>query len=223
MKKLIPALVMVFLTCSLSAQYKKASFFDKTGRTYELGSQMYFLGHGKGSPIGYRVGVGGDGDGKQFFNFWDIQFLPSYKYNYSTTNLNDESVNVSGRTANTWIFGMNWGYHLLKNGDGSQKVKPYLTFGFDIVMAGGSKSENSDLSTYDVKLKTQTQTFSTGFTGGLGCFFNFTSKLGLKIQGGYTAQGNVSGESFETDFRPYYLFTSHTYASVGFRLRLVQE
>jgi len=104
-----------------------------------------------------------------------------------------------------------------------QKIKPYVTLGFDIVMAGGSKGEDSNTSTYDVKMQTQSQTFSAGLTGGLGCVFNFTSKLGLKVQGGYTAQGNVSGDSFASDVSPYYLFTSHAYASIGLRLRIVQD
>ncbi|MFL5742572.1 MAG: hypothetical protein ACJ75B_20280 [Flavisolibacter sp.] len=223
MKKIIPSLIVLFFAFSVSAQYKKASFFGKSGRTYEIGSQMYFLGDGKGSPIGYRIGFGRDQDGRQLFSSWDIQFIPSYKYSYTTTNSIDESVSVNGRTAGTWIYGWNLGYHLLKNESGSQKVKPYVTLGLDIVMVGGSKEENSTISTYDVKRQTQSQTFSGGLTGGLGCVFNLSSKLGLKVQGGYTAQGNVSSDSFASDVSPYYLFTSHPYASIGLRLRIVQD
>jgi hypothetical protein len=64
MKIFIPVLTALLLTFSLSAQYKKASFFEKEGRTYEFGSRIYIMGEGRGNPIGYNIGFGRDRVGK---------------------------------------------------------------------------------------------------------------------------------------------------------------
>ncbi len=67
MKKLSSIALLFFICFSLSAQYKKASFFGKEGRTYGIGTQLYAMGDGKGSPVGFAITFGRDRDGKQFF------------------------------------------------------------------------------------------------------------------------------------------------------------
>src|SRR5215216_2573412 len=116
MKKLISNLIpLFFLSLSLSAQYKKASFFGKEGRTYEFGTQMYMLGDGKGNPVGFKLAFGRDQEGKRFFSAWELQFIPSYKYAYTTTNENSEPVTVNGKSQGTFIYALNYCFHLLKN------------------------------------------------------------------------------------------------------------
>src|SRR2546423_12971181 len=111
MKKIISAILVLFITCPLFAQYKKASFFGKQGRTYELGTQVYMLGNGQGSPVGYKVGFGRDMDGKQFFSSWEIQYIPSYKYSYTTEDTyTNSSVRVDGSTRGTFIYGLNYAF-----------------------------------------------------------------------------------------------------------------
>src|SRR5262245_27821033 len=115
MKKCAPAIIALLLSYSLSAQYKKASFFQKEGRTYEFGSQIYAFGDGKGSPIGFKIGFGRDRDGKQFFSSWELQFIPSYKYSFSTTDENNEPVQVDGKSRSQFIYAVHYSYHILKN------------------------------------------------------------------------------------------------------------
>jgi len=223
MKKLIPALVMLFFTCSLSAQYKKASFFGKAGRTYEVGSQMYFMGGGKGSPIGYRIGFGSERDGKRLFYFWDIQFLPSYKYGYNTSTYMDQPVTVNGTTKAVWIYGINLAYHLVDDAEGSKKLVPYAVVGISPVISNSIKEEHSSYTNWDKNEATVDDAFSMGVSGGLGCIFKMSSTLGLKLQGGYTAQTNKDASNSAGPSKPYYLVTSHPYVSVGLRLRIAVE
>jgi hypothetical protein len=225
MKKLIQTTVILFLSISLSAQYKKAGFFEKTGRTYELGSQIYMMGKGNGSPIGYKIGFGRDQDGKRFFSSWDLQFIPSHKYSYATTDDNNDPVTVTGKSASIFVYGLNYGIHLLKNeGEEKHMVQPYVALGLNILLSGGIKEENFSPDPYGYpKRQTSDQSLSLGLNGGLGCIVNLSSKWGVKIQGGYTHQLNVSTESWDDEIKPFYVFDSHKYVSLGLRLRIVSE
>ena len=222
MKKCIPAIVALLLSCSLSAQYKKASFFQKEGRTYEFGTQLYAFGDGKGSPIGFKIGFGRDRDGKQFFSSWELQYIPSYKFSFSTTDENNEPVQVNGDASSQLNYAVHYSYHILKNDDEERIVKPFVTAGFNLVFVGGVKGVNyTPESAYGVKKDITDGNFTAGIGGGLGTLINFTPKLGLKLQGGYNYEFNLG--DFDSDAEGYYMFTSHPYVSLSFRIRIVAD
>jgi hypothetical protein len=222
MKKLIPTFLILFLSYSLSAQYKKASFLSKQGRTYEAGAQLYALGKGQGNPIGYKLAFGRDQDGKQLFSFWELQYIPSYKYAYTTTSTYDNTpVKVNGSTNATLIYALNYGYHLLKNDNPEQKVKPFVFAGINIVLLGGIKTESSTPEYTYGKKQTNWPDLNTGVGGGLGSLFNFSEKLGLKVQAGYAYMFSLKYE--DDGEEKYTLFGSHPYVSAGLRLRIVSE
>ncbi len=50
MKKVTQFILVFFITTSTFAQYKKASFFTKSGRTFELGTRQMFISNGCGRP-----------------------------------------------------------------------------------------------------------------------------------------------------------------------------
>ena len=222
MQKITTTALLFFICFGLAAQYKKASFFGKEGRTYGIGSQLYAMGDGKGSPIGFAVTFGRDQDGKQLFFSWDLQVLPSYKFSFATTDENDNPITVSGKTKMHLIYGVNYGYYLLKNDQEERKVKPYVAAGFNIVLLGGAKEANNNNSGYNKKAVAD-QNFSGGVKGGLGCLFSFAPKFALKLDGGYNYQFNISTDSFSEDIETYSLFTNHPYVSVGIRYRLTKE
>jgi len=222
MKKWITLTAALLLAFGLSAQYKKASFFDKEGRTYEFGPQLYNFGDGKGSPIGFKIGFGRDRDNKRLFTSWELQFIPSYKYSYHTTDENDESVLVNGTSKAQFIYAFHYNYHLLKAGEEERIVRPFLTAGFNIVIASGAKTENrTPESAYNLKKEVIGQAFSSGIGGGLGTLINFTPKLGLKLQGGYTWEIHMG--TYDFSGKGYYMFTNHPYVSLSFRVRIVKD
>jgi len=224
MKKLIQTLAVLFLTLSLSAQYKKASFFEKSGRTYEFGTRMFMMKDGKGSPLGYTLGFGRDREGKQFFSSWELQLIPAYSYTYNTVDENDQPLTVNGKANTAFIYSPNYGYHLLKNTAG-RKVQPYVLAGLNIVLASGA----NDAETYTPepygypKRQTSLQTLSVGLNGGLGCLVNFSQKFGLKLQGGYDRQFNMSTTDWDDAVKPFFLITSHPYVSAALRLRIIKD
>ena len=222
MKKWMSLTAALLLAFGLSAQYKKASFFQKEGRTYEVGTQLYSFKDGKGSPIGFKIGFGRDRDDKRLFTSWELQFIPSYEYSYSTTDENDASVLVNGTSKAQFIYAFNYNYHLLNNGEEERKVRPFVTAGFNIVIASGAKTENRTPEyAYNLKKEVIGQAFTAGIGGGLGTLINFTPKFGLKLQGGYNYQFHMGTYDFEG--KGYYMFTSHPYVSLSFRLRIVKD
>ena len=225
MKKLIPTVAVLLLSFNLSAQYKKAGFFEKEGRTYELASQLYMMGKGNGNPIGYKVAFGRDQDGRNLFITWDIQFIPSHKYSYTTVDENEVPVTVTGKSKHTFVYGLNWGYHLLKaKPDEMRRVQPFIGAGINILLAGGIRSETYSPETFSyLKRNTSEQTISFGLNAGLGCIVNLSSKLALKVQGGYDHQFNMSAQNWDDEVKPFFLFGSFSYASLGLRLRIVKD
>jgi len=222
MKKYTPAIIALLLSYSLSAQYKKASFFQKEGRTYEFGSQLYAFGDGKGSPIGFKIGFGRDRDGKQFFSSWELQFIPSYKYSFSTTDENNDPVQVDGKSRSQLIYAVHYSYHILKNDDEERMIKPFVTAGFNIVLASGPKTINyTPELAYSIKQDVVDGSFNAGLGGGLGTLINFTPKLGLKLEGGYDYVFNMGTYDFEG--KGYYMYTSHPYVSLSLRIRIVSD
>jgi hypothetical protein len=225
MKKLMPVAAVLFLSLNLSAQYKKAGFFEKEGRTYELASQVYMMGKGNGNPIGYKVAFGRDKEGKNLFKSWDLQFIPSHQYSYTTVNENETSITVTGKSKSIFVYGLNWGYHLLKNeAENNPRVQPFIGAGINVLLAGGPKSESYSPEPVGIpKRNTSVQSVSVGINGGLGCIVNFTPKWALKVQGGYSHQINMSTDNWSDEVKPFYVFNSHKYVSLGLRLRIVKD
>ena len=222
MKNLIPVLIALLFCVSLSAQYKKASFFEKEGRTYELGSRAYFMGDGRGTPVGFSIGFGRDRGGKRFFSAWEIQIIPSYSYSYTTVDENNDPIYKNGKTRTMWIYSPNYGYHLLKNEE-NRVVQPYVLAGLHILLLGGVKEETETQGYGYPQRNTADESLSFGISGGLGCLVNFSSRFGLKIQGGYDHQFNASPDHWDEAVAPYYLFPSHPYASIALRIKVIRD
>jgi hypothetical protein len=222
MKNLMPVVVALLISSGISAQYKKASFFGKAGRTYEIGSQMYMFGDGKGSPIGFKIGFGRDQDGRRFFSSWEIQYIPSYKYSFTTTDYySNEPVNVNGTTKPTWVYALNYSFHILRNEEEQRMVMPFVSAGLNIVLSKGVRTESYDpASAFPVK--GTVDKFTSGIGAGLGTIINITPTYGFKLQGGYNHEFSL-GTSNQYDENPYDLHTSHPYVSLTFRARLVSE
>lgn len=220
MKNLSLSLLVLCLYTGVSAQYKKASFFEKTGRTYGLGTRLFALGDGKGSPIGFTFSFGVDQDGKQLFYDCEVAYLPSYSFLFHTTTANGGGISVYGKSKANLIVGYNFGYHLLKNEHNEKLFKPYVTAGFNVSIFSGWKSVEND--SWDNKRVASESNLSGGVGAGAGTILNFTSWLGLKLEGGYTYQFNFKPAEASSE-EVYYMFTKHPYATAGLRFRIVSE
>jgi hypothetical protein len=218
MKKINLTLLVLFIGLSSMAQYKKASYFGKDGRTFGFGTHFYALGNGSGTPRGYYLSIGVDKDGKQLFTWYEFQYLPSYNFQFNTSNHYGNNVTTYGTSKGSFIYGYNLGYFLLKNENDKRRIKPYLTAGMNVQFIGGVKETSG--ADDDAKVASDPQ-FSVGLGGGAGFLLNFTPWLALQTQGGYSFQMGVSTASSGQD--TYYVLPSHPYVSVGLRFRVAAK
>lgn len=217
MKKLSITLLLFSLYAGATAQYKKASFFEKSGRTYSLGSRLSALGDGKGSPVGFYVSFGRDQDGKRLFTNWELQYIPGYSFTKDVLDQDKAVTTVVGKSRAQFIYGYNWGYHLIKGDGETPKIQPYLTAGFNFVISGGVKIVTDNAYGSDPYISDRS--FGCGIGGGAGAVFNLNSWFGLTVGAGYNLQGNIGIEGDNTK-KQYHMYTSHPYASAGVRFRV---
>ena len=229
MKKIQFLLCLLLASGSLFAQYKKASFFTKSGRTYSVGAVAHMMGDGKGTPIGYYFSGGSDNTEKRFFGWYDFVAIPAYKYSYTTTAPNyvtgqDEPLTVSGKSKFHLIYDYNVGFHLLDRSQKEQPVQPYVFLGINAVLWGKANTPDvsSDYDYYYAKKKVTTEGLSFGARGGLGVVYNFTDRIGIKVDGGWNWQYNFSSDVNDGE-EQYDMYTTHVFVSGGLRFRFLED
>lgn len=227
MKKIQILALILLTTFMVHAQYKKASFFSKGGRTYEFGTTAHLMGDGKAAPLGFYFGWGRDKTESHFFRWTELVVLPPYKYRYQTMASNSsnggakESVWVSGKSSTHMVYNFNVGYHLLDRSEDEKKILPFVFLGFNVVLAGSIKEQNYTSGYYDLEKETAGSEFSLGVRGGAGVLFNLTEKTAIKLAAGYNHQFNFDVDNYGTS--TYDIFTSHPLVSLGIRFRLLEE
>ncbi|HEX6432567.1 MAG TPA: hypothetical protein VF008_32960 [Niastella sp.] len=210
MQKIYLTILVLFISLSGIAQYKKASYFEKEGRTYGLGTRFYALGDGIGTQRGYTLSFGRDSDGTQWFTGWELQYLPSYSFEVQKTDYNGVNKTIRGITKPSLFYSYNFGYFLLKNKNAEQKIKPYLTAAFTGKFLGGIKESSEDDDNAD-------RQFGLSIGGGAGLFYYLKPWVALHAEGGYTYQFDFATED------TYNVLPKHPYVSVGFRFRIVSK
>lgn len=223
MKKISISMILLLAVAAATAQYKKASFFEKTGRTYGFNGKVHAMGDGKGSPVGINVSFGRDQEGKRVFTFWDLSYVPGYKFTFNTANENGDPLTITGKSSAQIVYSYNTGYHLLKNEEG-RIIQPYLTWGIHFVLFGGANAKNISDDDYHTNDKVVSKkSFTGGLGGGAGVLFNVTPGFGFKLEGGYTYMANLSLDIREDAKDYYHMYTSHPYVTAGVRFRIVSE
>jgi len=229
MKKALFICLLAALSVQLSAQYKKAGFFTREGRTYSLSTTMFNMGDGKGSPLGFTFSSGSDNTQKRTIFWYDITFIPGYNFSYTTTGTianSNSTVNdatIYGKSRSVWIYGFNYGIYLTKH-DAESKFNLYIPLGFNIVIAGRPQQASLDLISeqyYDLDKSPAQESFNFGLKGGLGAIYNITQKWGVKLEGGYNRVFNVDVNN--TSGNSYFMFTNNSYVTLGIRLRLLGD
>lgn len=229
MKKTQTLLLLLLATVMVQAQYKKASFFSKGGRTYALGTTAHVMGDGKGTPVGFYFSWGRDKTESHFFRWSELVAIPPYKYKYTTmassyTNPGNKiPVTFSGKSDFHLVYNFNVGYHLLDRSEEEKKIQPFVFLGFNVVLLSGETYPDISSDYYDWEKDVNSNVFSFGFRGGIGAIYNFTDKIGLKADLGYNHQINFDATDNGTEASSYYIFTKHPLLSVGVRFRFLEE
>ncbi len=222
-------LLCTVFTCSLvaSAQYKKATFLNKAGRTHELGVQFHFLQSGVGQMTGIQYSYGRD-KGEQWFFWTDVELLLPTSFKYETVDAYDPTkpVTVTGKTSLGFIYRYNLGYYLTKSEKSEiSRVRPFVNAGLNLY-ASGLRANAGELNytpegTFPEKLPDDA-TFSIGGNIGGGVVIGLSKSIGIKVNGGYNLQFNfdksrgAEGDSFR-------LFGNHPYAALSVRWLMLDD
>jgi len=227
MKKIHILYLMMLASVIASAQYKKASFLTKSGRTYSLGTTVHVMGDGKGAPIGFYFSGGRDNTESHFFTWYEFVGIPPFKYSFQTTAYNystqaEEPVTVSGKSKFHLIYNYNVGYHILNRDGGSeQKLQPYVFLGINAVLLGRANQPEVYNQYTDLKRNVTTEGLSFGARGGVGAVYNITDRIGVKTDLGYNFQYNFESDGYNTEM--YNMFTNHILITAGVRFRFLED
>jgi len=227
MKQLSFVLLLILATTAVSAQYKKASFFSKGGRTYTVGATFHSMGDGKGTPVGFFFSGGKDNTEKRLFRWYELEFIPAYNYSFQTMGINSgsgtkEEVTIAGKSQFQFLYNFNLGYHLLSRSEGEKKINPYVFAGVDVLFLSGTNYANAYDTHYEFDKNVSTETFGVGLRGGIGALLNFNEKIALKTDLGYNLQYNLDLDDYYST-PMYYVFASHLSLTTGIRFRFNQD
>jgi hypothetical protein len=228
MKKNFLIALSVLLSINVHAQYKKASFLTKKGRTYDIGGAGHFISEGHSSVPGIIYSYGKENSEKRIFHWFDLELLMPAKFSYKTEEFTTKTpVTVSGKSKLGLIYRYNLAYYLINNSNPDNKLLPFVTGGLNWVITSGNANEvyMPNIST-DVKKKFMVSDGNLGASFGVGSVYNITSTFGLKLTAGYSYQLNVNAgeDSYKSEgYSLYYVFPNHPYVTLGVRFRMDRD
>jgi hypothetical protein len=210
MKKLILFIFTFLIIINTNAQYKKAKFFSKEGRTFALGLTSRFFGKGFGSAQGINLSHGKEKEGKKIFHWWDLEYVRGNNYTsiYSINEFNGTTYvpttyAVPSSSGSTLAYRYNLAYFLSK--DEEKKVSPFVHLSLSYLI-GLSGRFNDDA-------EEQGNFFASVGAGGI---YKIKERIGLKFSGSYNLSPLNFGSS--NNSRPEVIeIPNHIALSLGIR------
>lgn len=227
MKKITTTVIVAIIAMQGYAQYKKASFFNKDGRVYELGVANSFFSNQEGKPamsFFYSNSIEGD---KKTSAYFDFEFMPKSKFSYTGTYYSYSAGNtVTGKiTANRGAalllkYGVQ--YRFVNAEAENQKIVPYaklaLLIGYDFGASDPVSQTDGSVSPEPYPNDTESV---VGLEGGAGIAYNFSKNFGIKLGGAYRAafpiDPSITGNS------TYHSFKSHPMVAISLKYKIFSE
>jgi hypothetical protein len=218
-------LAIIFLACMhTNAQYKKASFLRKKGRTYDLGFTTRLLGGGNSVATGFSFGYGKERSDKRLFHWWDLDLILGNKFKYNTTaNIFNGStqvvkpVSVSGKTPTSVAWRYNLAFYILDNGNEDNKILPFvdLSIGILIPLYGKTTFETSPVGTSQLEQSVQTQPLGYSAGIGVGAIYKVNSGFGVKFNAAYYGLLTSEDTKGSSNINYFKTLPNHVSVSVG--------
>jgi hypothetical protein len=213
--------LVAFITIGLAAnaQYKKAGFLNKEGRTYEIGVAGHFMAKPRSMAPGIFLNYGKENE-NNLFGWMDFEFILPSKFS-ATTKTNP--VTIVGKTKLAFAYRYNYGYYLVNKNKDENKILPYITGGLGFKLGGGGVTTTQDYS--NTSFVTPDFPVVLGLNAGAGAVFRITKTLGVRFAGGYAFQIDTDklGDNQDSGGYPdgyYSSYVSHPYATLSLRLTL---
>jgi hypothetical protein len=226
MMKIYFGIAILLICSSVNAQYKKASFLNKSGRTYDLGFAGRFVS-GRGSTVpGIYYSYGRD-KGKKIFHWFDMELLLPTSFKYNTVDKNNAAtiVTVTGKAKTGLAYRYNFAYYLTNVENTESKIKPFVTAGINVLIIGGGAGTYDYTPTQtDPEKRVEDSPFNYGCNAGLGGIYTLGEKIGIKMMAGYNLQTNLTNKNYGSDSYTYHtVFSSHPYIGIGIRFLMTGD
>ncbi len=225
MKRTTIVTLFVVSCIAANAQYKKASFFNKNGRIYDIGikARMQF-GERKPAP-GIFMSFGKQNASKHISHWYDLEFNFPTKFDYATEGGDPgditRPVRVKGRTIWDYSLRYNFVYFFKKDDEEDVKFLPFIN-----LTVGYLSSPNEDApkftTTPDVyAVRKSPDQWPGAFVGGGGAGFVYmlTESAGLRVSANYLKKIPANEASDDT----FYPVGDHPIIQVAYRIRFNRE
>lgn len=212
---------------TLSAQYKKASFLNKSGRTLEIGSRMSFTSLGNAVQPSVFIAFGSDDNDRRFFSWNSLEVLTPVTVSYNTTytTYNDAGEEwkmpskVTAKSSVGFVYSFNMGYYLLNNAEENNKLLPFVNVALTSMLHQGINEYTTDPYDFSPDKYPMSQfAFGIGGQAGAGVLYRPNDWLGLKLTGGYNGQYNLSDDNSD-----FFHYRNHPYASLSVRFKIMRD
>lgn len=216
------ALTMFFVNAE--AQYKKASFLNKTGRIYDIGVTGRLQNGERSSSPGFFLAYGKESSEKRIHHWYDMELVLPSKYSYSTTvSGSPDKVQVSGKTGVDFTFRYNLAYFLANNSSEDVKLLPFINLGIGYVTSGYIVDKFT--VTPDMGYPEMAPVASRGsltYGGGGGILYKISEKLGVRASVAYYGVSNLTTDNGYTT--SYFLtLVNHPAVSLAIRFRMDRD
>ncbi len=222
MKKRLLFLLLITFNTALIAQYKKASFLNKKGRTYDLGTSGHFLGGGNSTGVGFYFSYGKESNTKRLFHWFDLEYALGHNYSYSSTaytaygSTTPTAVIVNGKTDASLAYRYNLAFYILDNGNEDNKFLPFINASLGVVLPL-MNTLNYTVTPTSIDLPAKSIIPIGGaYTAGIGAGATYyvTKSFGVKLNA--TFYGVLSKESNGNNGYDYFkTLPNHVAVSIG--------
>ena len=205
MKKLFLLAVLFSAITTSQAQYKKASFLNKKGRTYDLGTVGRFLGGGNSAGVGFYFSYGKERSNKRLFHWFDLEFALAHKFSYATTAIlaygstTTIPVTVSGKTDASLAYRYNLAYYILDNGNEDNKILPFVNASLGVVFPFTNRIDYTVSPTTVFAPTKSVRSIGGAWTAGIGAgaMYRVNNKFAIKFNTTY--YGVLSSEGTKSN------------------------
>ncbi len=224
--------VLVLFCATTFAQYKKASFFNKDGRTLELGTSLAFIPNGAGRPalcFNYTTSIE---SAKKISPYSELEFMPRMRFSFDGIGFSSTTGSyVSGKFTGTspvyllTRYGLQYRFANAESGN-EAKLVPYvkagLGVGYGIGLNYSLRDNNGNIiSSDDTEPSVPEHELSFIAEPGAGATYYFTKKTGIKVGLSYMhVMQLIKNGNSQIEFFP---FRSHVKLNVSFKYRIFSE
>lgn len=227
MKKIMMLLIAANLINAAEAQYKKASFFTKDGRVYEMGVVNSFFSNREGKAplsIFYSNSIEA---GKSLSVFSDFEYMLKSKFSYTATYNDPTTYNsVTGKVianrGSALVIKYGVQYRFVQADAENEKFAPYLRLALAVAYDfGASNPVNEKGESISPTPEINSTAAFLGAEAGAGFSYYFTKNLGIRVGAAYRpgvtlASGFASGNIYNS-------FISHPMVSVSLKYKIFSE